>query len=141
MLSLVRPNTRSLTGELLKTKLLHQVSEAPEKLSEMSQNPAALKNGCVSSSTRKLERRSRRGIIISWDGSISNLCSPQGDTERPPVTLGPQESDSHQRPKARQGGACQDHLLKRSRTRTSKKYLAKHYARITGPNTFDSYAS
>ena len=54
-------------GELPKPKFLHHVSEAPRTLSEMSQNPAALKNGRVASSTRTLERRSQREITTSWD--------------------------------------------------------------------------
>ena len=106
-MSLVTPNTRSLAGEFSKTKFLHHVSEAPRTLSEMSLNPAALKNGGVVSSTRTMERRSQREITTSWDGSLANLRSPQDDAGRLPVSLSPQESHIHQRPKARQGGACQ----------------------------------
>ena len=109
MISLVSPYTQSLNGELFKTELLHHVSEAPQKLSEMPQNPAALKNGGVASSTRTLERRSQREITTSWDGSFANLCSPQGDAGRLSATTSPQ----------------------RSRTHAPKKHLAKHQARKT----------
>ena len=79
IMSLVTPNTRSLAGELSKTKFLHHVSEAPRTLSEMSQNPAALTNNRVAHSARTLERRSQSRITTSWDGSVANLYSPQGE--------------------------------------------------------------
>ena len=119
IMSLVKPNTRSLTGELSKTKFLHHVSEAPRTLSEMSQNPAALKNNRVAHSARTLERRSQRKITTSWDGSGANLYSPQGDAGRLSAMRSPQ----------------------RRWTAVVKKLIEELQTDETGPNTFDSYAS